>query len=72
MRESLHLWKPLKERLPRQEVVDEMLVLAKIEFPRVLQFVCQTELRNVVLLLIWAGWRLLLVENQQLIKVVEE
>ena len=72
MRESLHLWKPLKERLPRQEVVDEMLVLAKVEFPRVLQFVCQAKLRNIVLLLIWAGWRLFLVENQQLIKVVEE
>jgi hypothetical protein len=72
MRESLHLWQPLKERLSRQEVVDEMLVLAKVKFPRVLQLVCQAELRNVVLLLIRSGWRLFLVENQQLIEVVEE
>ena len=72
MRESLHLWEPLKERLPRQEVVDEMLVLAKVKFPRVLQLVCQAELRNVVLLLIWAGWCLLLIENQQFIEVVKE
>jgi len=72
MRESLHLWESLKERLPRQEVVDEMLVLAKVEFPRVLQLVCQAELRNIVLLLIWAGWRFFLVEHQQLIEVVKE
>lgn len=49
-----------------------MLVLAKVKFPRVLQLVCQAELRNVVLLLIRSGWRLFLVENQQLIEVVEE
>lgn len=72
MRKSLHLWEPLKERLPREEVVDEMFVLAKVEFPRVLQLICQAKLRNVVLLLIWSGWRSLLVENQQLIEVVKE
>ena len=72
MRKSLHLWEPLKERLPREKVVDEMFVLAKVKFPRVLQLVCQAKLRNVVLLLIWSGWRSLLVENQQLIEVVKE
>ena len=49
-----------------------MLVLAKVKFPRVLQLVCQAELRNVVFLLIWARWCLLLIENQQFIEVVEE